>query len=287
MRSGVRGPDPLAARHAHGAAMVDADVTRWIDGSDQALADAMEAMARWQRAPAVAVRSDAGLMARGAVRFPTPYNNAVLPLGADPEPDVVIELARRELSDRRHFVWRRAHDDPRLAAALDCSGYTSVGEMPVMVIAAPVTPPEIAPGVQIVQATHRSGIDEAVEVCAASYEEAGLPAGVTARLFANPDAVCSDDTAVIVARLEGRPAACAIAIWNPATGNGGLYWVGTRPGARKRGLGDAVARIATNTALERGARFVSLQASEAGAPIYVRMGYRTVTTLDRHLSPRQ
>lgn len=266
---------------------VEDDVARWIDGSDQALADAMEAMVRWQPSPASAIRRDVGLMVRSAVRFPTPYNNAILPLGADPEPEAVIELARQELADRRHFVWRRPHADPRLAAALDRSGYVAVGEMPVMVIAEPVTPPEIAPGVQIVEATARPSIAAAVGVCAAAYEEAGLPPGVTARLFASPDAVPSDDTAVIVARLEGRPAACAIAIWNRATGNGGLYWVGTRPDARKRGLGDAVARVATNVALDRGARFVSLQASSAGAPIYERMGYRTITTLDRHLSPRR
>ena len=63
----------------------------------------------------------------------------------------------------------------------------------------------------------------------------------------------------------------------------GVYWVGTVDGARGKGLGDAVTRAVTNRAFELGARFVSLQASAMGEPIYRRMGYREIYRYRTHV----
>ena len=59
-------------------------------------------------------------------------------------------------------------------------------------------------------------------------------------------------------------------------GIGGVYWVGTTPAGRGRGLAEACTRTVTNIAFDEGARMVTLQASPMGDPIYRRMGYRQI-----------
>jgi len=56
--------------------------------------------------------------------------------------------------------------------------------------------------------------------------------------------------------------------------------VGTVPEYRRRGLGDAVSRAATNAGFELGARIVALEASPMGLPLYAKMRYETVA-IDR------
>jgi predicted GNAT family acetyltransferase len=60
-------------------------------------------------------------------------------------------------------------------------------------------------------------------------------------------------------------------------GIGGVYWVGTVPAARSRGLAAAVTRAVGNLAFDAGARVVVLQASVMGEPVYRRLGYVEVT----------
>jgi predicted GNAT family acetyltransferase len=57
----------------------------------------------------------------------------------------------------------------------------------------------------------------------------------------------------------------------------GIYWVGTVPGARGKGLACACVSAIVNDALQRGAPFVALQASKFGAPVYRRMGFTEFT----------
>jgi GNAT superfamily N-acetyltransferase len=60
-------------------------------------------------------------------------------------------------------------------------------------------------------------------------------------------------------------------------GVAGIYWVGTTPAARGRGLAELCARAADNAGFDLGARITSLQASVMGEPVYRRMGYVEVT----------
>lgn len=57
----------------------------------------------------------------------------------------------------------------------------------------------------------------------------------------------------------------------------GIYYVGTIPQARGRGLGELCTRILTNAGFDLGARAVILQASIMGEPLYERIGYKTIT----------
>ena len=76
-----------------------------------------------------------------------------------------------------------------------------------------------------------------------------------------------------VALLDGQPAACLATVDGPG-GDCSLQFVATAPHARGRGLATALVRQGLCDARERGATTASLEASEMGAPMYARMGYR-------------
>jgi GNAT superfamily N-acetyltransferase len=82
-----------------------------------------------------------------------------------------------------------------------------------------------------------------------------------------------------VAALEGEPAACLVAEDHPET-DCGIYWVATVPEARGRGFGTALMRRALADAHQRGRRTSTLQATKAGRPVYERVGYRSIGTLE-------
>ena len=78
-----------------------------------------------------------------------------------------------------------------------------------------------------------------------------------------------------LARLDGRPVACAMALLSH--GVAGVYWVGTAPDVRRRGLAERVTRAVGNAGFDAGMRVAALQASVMGHPVYLRMGYETVS----------
>ena len=76
------------------------------------------------------------------------------------------------------------------------------------------------------------------------------------------------------AKLDGRPAGISAAI---RTGDvSGVYGVGTRPEARRRGLATASSWAAVAAGRAWGCDPIVLQATEMGMPVYARMGFRTI-----------
>jgi GNAT superfamily N-acetyltransferase len=82
-----------------------------------------------------------------------------------------------------------------------------------------------------------------------------------------------------VARLDGEPAACAVAADHDG-GDCGIYWVATLAEARGHGLASALMRLAVADASERGCTSSTLQATKLGQPVYERVGYRAIGTLE-------
>jgi GNAT superfamily N-acetyltransferase len=82
--------------------------------------------------------------------------------------------------------------------------------------------------------------------------------------------------AFFVGYLDRQPVSCSGLIF---TGDvAGIYWVGTLAAQRKLGLGAAITAHAVREARRRGFSRVCLQASELGAPVYRRMGFREIGT---------
>ena len=86
-----------------------------------------------------------------------------------------------------------------------------------------------------------------------------------------------------VGYVDGEPVATAAIV--VAAGAIGVYNVATLPAHRRRGFGEAVMRYAIERAREHsGCERTILQATEHGLPLYVSMGYRTVTTVNVYTS---
>jgi GNAT superfamily N-acetyltransferase len=82
-----------------------------------------------------------------------------------------------------------------------------------------------------------------------------------------------------VGYLDGEPVATAATV--TAAGVVGVYNVATLPQHRRRGHGEAVMRYALEKARkESGCERTILQATEYGFPLYLSMGYRTVTSVE-------
>src|SRR5207247_758593 len=93
--------------------------------------------------------------------------------------------------------------------------------------------------------------------------------------FASLAGVTGPTTKAYLAYQDGH--AVAGAILYMAHGVGGIGWVGTLPEEFGRGYGRAVTSAVIAAGLGRGARFMSLQASPMGEPMYRRMGFTTPT----------
>ncbi len=81
----------------------------------------------------------------------------------------------------------------------------------------------------------------------------------------------SPESALFVGYVDGSPASTAMLV---ATGPvAGIYWVATIPERRGRGYGEALTWAALEAGLDLGCRVGSLQASQMGRPVYLRMGF--------------
>ncbi|MBN2364751.1 MAG: N-acetyltransferase [Calditrichaeota bacterium] len=74
-----------------------------------------------------------------------------------------------------------------------------------------------------------------------------------------------------LAFYEGIPAGCGTLF--PAAGAGGIYYIGTLPQFRRRGVGEAVTRHCVKESCEAGYPLVVLRASDEGELLYRRLGF--------------
>jgi GNAT superfamily N-acetyltransferase len=81
-----------------------------------------------------------------------------------------------------------------------------------------------------------------------------------------------------LARADGVPAATVLAY--EQAGECGIYLVATLPEAGGRGLATALMSHALLEARSRGCATTSLQATARGRPLYLRMGYREIGTVE-------
>jgi GNAT superfamily N-acetyltransferase len=83
-----------------------------------------------------------------------------------------------------------------------------------------------------------------------------------------------------LAWLDGTPVGTAGLFCDAGVAN--IVQVCTAPSARRRGVGDAVTRAALLDARTMGYRIAVLRASDAGVPLYERMGFALYCSLDAY-----
>jgi GNAT superfamily N-acetyltransferase len=103
----------------------------------------------------------------------------------------------------------------------------------------------------------------------------GLPAGEFAQAMV---AMEHAPLRLYLARVDGRAATCLGTLDHD--GDCGIYFVATAPEAQGRGLATRLLRSALADARARGCTTSSLQATQAGFPVYARCGFRDRCALE-------
>lgn len=148
-------------------------------------------------------------------------------------------------------------------------GFTKVERLyPGMVLhPIPATPPP-PPGVSVDTVTP-AGMEEFIAVSI----EGGMPPDAAHRLY-SPTFAADPDVRLFIGRLDGQAVGTSAAIRGGDVS--GVYAVGTKASARRRGVGTALSWAAVDAGRDWGCDTIVLDASEMGLPIYEAMGFRTV-----------
>jgi len=257
--------------------------TALLELCDANHAESCREVARWTAQGEIC--ESGGLLLAAPVTRAPPFQYC-LRVGPGQQPTPAELLARADAfffaRDRGYVVNLRAHADADLEAAAGARGLGElVAPLPVMVLER--QPGGAAPGaVRLVDSA--AGIADFAAVAAQAYAPLGLAPSVTARIMGEPARMTGPGRRYAVAYQDGRPAAAAMLLLSH--GIAGLYWVGTVPEARGRGLAEAVTRTLCEEAFAAGAPLVVLQASPQGRPVYARVGFREVSSYRRLLVPR-
>ena len=227
--------------------------------------------------------------APGLVMFRTPLgrvstNMAIVtgPIDAAAIRALTLEMYRP--TGTPFSVWTREHADGALEVGLHALGFQQIHREPGMVFVpgagAAVTPP---PDVTI-----RPVLDDAERVeygrlVTRAFAVYGVPEESIAEHFATLESVRGPATQAYLAWRDDR--AVAGAILYMAHGVGGIGWVGTLPEEFGRGYGRVITWAVIEEGIRRGARFMNLQASPMGEPMYRRMGFTTPTHYRWFLGP--
>jgi len=176
---------------------------------------------------------------------------------------------------RGYSVLTRAHADEDLAAAATAAGYFASGNSPAMVLEQRL--PDVAPAADVTlrRVEEESDASAFGAVMGEAYSTYGMPRECGPALVGTLDVLRAPHVVAVVAALDGAVVAGAMVI--VTHGVAGVYWVGTTPAARGRGLAELCTRAAGNAGFDLGARVAALQASVMGEPVYRRMGYVEVT----------
>lgn len=244
---------------------------------DANLVESLREAARWQRGARL-VEEDGLLFASGSTGFPVGLSNALMRI--DPALPAREAIARgREFfgaQGRAFTLWVRGGPDADLEGAAESGRLQRISETPTPWMVLRERLPDAPPpaGVSVEPVRGEAGFADVVRVAQAAWASVGLPPAETAALLARTDRLLAPHLVWALARLDGTPAAAAMALCSH--GVAGIYWVSTAPEARRRGLAEAVTRAVGNAGFDAGMRVAALQASAMGYPVYLRMGYQTV-----------
>jgi ribosomal protein S18 acetylase RimI-like enzyme len=181
-----------------------------------------------------------------------------------------------------HIVLVREPDDADLARAALAAGYAPAWTERSMALH---EPPAASPLVADLDVRAVSTPDEVLDygtVVAEANDDPGERE--RAGLLFHDDTILAPHIAAFVAYVDGAPVSCAMTL--VSHGVAGVFYVATVESARRRGLGDALTRMAARAGFDLGARAAWLGASEMGADLYRRIGFSDLgTTIIEYESP--
>lgn len=184
----------------------------------------------------------------------------------------------------REFEWKLyGHDLPfDLGQRLRAAGFTAEPEETLMIaevadLTLDVEPPE---GIRFLPVTDRAGVDLVADVHEKAFgtDSSRLRHQLLARLQDDPDTVVAvvalaGDVAVSAARME----------LVPGTRFAGLWGGGTVESWRGRGIYRALVAHRARAAVERGYRYLQVDALATSRPILERLGFEPLTITQPHV----
>ncbi|MEU9859813.1 GNAT family N-acetyltransferase [Streptomyces sp. NPDC047971] len=207
--------------------------------------------------------------------------NAVLWSGLE-ESDadaVIASQVRHFTTSGRTFEWKvYGHDRPAdLPERLLAAGFTAEDQETLMVAEAAALPTAVAlpEGVELVEVTDAAGVRMVTEVHDRAF---GGDSSRIGRQLLDQLAVTPDSVAAVVALAGDEPVSAARLELYPGTDFAGLWGGGTVESWRGRGLYRALVAFRTRIAVERGHRFVQVDAADTSRPILQRLGFAALTT---------
>jgi GNAT superfamily N-acetyltransferase len=179
----------------------------------------------------------------------------------------------------RAFEWKLyRHDLPvDLGQRLRSAGFTPEPEETLMIGEAADLPLDAGPpeGIRFLPVTDRAGVDLVADVHGKAFgtDSSRLRHQLLARLTEDPDSV------VAVVALDGdTPVSAARMELVPGTRFAGLWGGGTVEGWRGRGIYRALVAHRARAALDRGYRYLQVDASAQSRPILERLGFQPLST---------
>ncbi|KUM86905.1 MULTISPECIES: GNAT family N-acetyltransferase [Streptomyces] len=184
----------------------------------------------------------------------------------------------------REFEWKLyGHDLPvDLGERLRAAGFTPEPEETLMIaevadLTLDVEPPE---GIRFLPVTDRAGVDLVADVHVKAFgtDSSRLRHQLLARLRDEPDTVVA-----VVALAGDEPVSAARMELVPGTRFAGLWGGGTVESWRGRGIYRALVAHRARAAVERGYRYLQVDAMATSRPILERLGFTPLTITQPHV----
>jgi GNAT superfamily N-acetyltransferase len=160
-----------------------------------------------------------------------------------------------------------------MGPAVEANGMVAGRDDPGMLLEPIPSRPAGSSTVTVRHVTTLEGLQDFQDVAAGIF----FPMSTLKRMFPSiPDREGSGEGGpqLFVCYDNGKPVATSMLL--VSLGLGGIFFVGTREEARKRGYGTAATWAAVLAARQEGCDACFLTASDVGLPIYERMGFRKV-----------
>ncbi len=220
------------------------------------------------------VETDGVVLMRGC--HPHPMHNNAVRVDPSVSPVRAVEAARAFYRDSGYgfiVACLNGHSSDDIAAACEDVGMVSLVAPPAMFVEKRLPEMDVPAGCSLELLGPGDEADFIAVSCRA-WATYAIPTDAVAAIFAKSELLGAAHIRVVAAYDDGVPSAVALVLLSH--GIGGVYWVGTVPSARGRGLGEACTRAVTNLAFDAGVPLVTLQASPMGDPIYRRMGFESI-----------
>ncbi|HLJ02685.1 MAG TPA: hypothetical protein VKT31_04550 [Solirubrobacteraceae bacterium] len=245
------------------------------------------------------LEEDGLLLFAGAHRQPNPYRNGALRLSGPLAADEVVARAGRFFGARKsgYALWAREHGDEDLeavAASAELQELERIPELVMYEVPAYVAPPE---GVEIRRAADARTREDYLALVADAWGMGSMPRETAARVFFDPDSLDEPSVAAFVAYYDEMPLSAAMThvSHGVALGCQAATLRRPKPGQRlpkpgppgeRRGLAQSCLCAALEISFaELGARLSLCQTSNAGAPVWLGLGYEPFTSYGRYLMP--